>query len=263
MIGVVGAAAGAAGSSAAAGASREAAAINNQLAIKFRDRNQERLEGLSYEQVDPLSFQEQAAGLTSWGRDIMRTAAYGEENLAGADLLRSSLLRQANFDFSDLPPDMLRSMDQSALARSFGGPGGLAENISLKNRIGLANRGLQGFQSIAGLESTFTPNPVTSLWDLAKFETSQRVTSLELDRWRVAQQASIDEATLGVQTGATNQRAANNAAAVNWTGAGQVLQSVGTAVSGYNTGATQQANSSALQSALAGSLSSLGGGGSV
>jgi hypothetical protein len=261
LIGVVGSVAGGIGASKSAEAAREAAQINTYLARAFRTRTEENLEGVEYDPVDPMAFMGQAEDLTEWGRNILRTAAYGEENLEGADNLRSSLLRQAQFDFSDIPPDALQAMDTSALARSYGGPGGLTENISLANRIDLANRGLQGFQQQATMEAGFTPNPVTNLWDLAKFETSNRLTQLDLDRWRIGQQIQADQWATGVEMGAVESRAENNAAAANWTATGNVLQSVGTAISGYQTGMTQQANSNMLQQALQSSLASLGGGG--
>lgn len=250
---------GAMGSSAQAGANRDAATITAMMAKKFGKEQMEDLEKLDYDPVNLMELMGDAQSLVDWGFDTSREKAYGAENLAGVDQLKSDTLARASFDFSSLPPDMLDALDKGILARTAGGPAGLAENISLQNRIALAEAGFNQFNALASNDAQFTPNPVGTLFDLGKFNTAQQQYDLEFDLGKIRQELAVEEFKFNALTGAVNQRAANDSNAVALTGISSVLSSVGQGISSSALGSSLRGASSSMQNTTNSLLSSITG----
>lgn len=250
---------GAAGSSKQAGANREASQVVALMAKKFGKDQLAELGSMDYDPVKIMEMLGDAETLVDFGFEQSREKAYGADNIEAVDRLQADTLARASFDFSSLPPDMLDALDRGTLARTAGGPAGLAENISLQNRISLAEAGFNQFNALSSNNAQFTPNPVGTLFDLGKFETAQKQYDLEFDMNRIRQELAIEEFKFQAMTGAVQQKAANNSSAVGLTGVSSVLSSVGQGISSNALQSSLRASSASMQNTTSSLLSSITG----
>ena len=256
---VGGAVLGGASASEQASANRDAANQVMSLAQQFGRDQLQQLDELDYDPVELMDMLGQAEELVDFGFTESRERAYGEENIEDVDALQRESLERARFDFSSLPSDMLGAMDDSILARAAGGPAGRAENISLQNRIALSEAGFNQFNQLASNNAQFTPNPVGTLFDLGKFQTAQQQSDLDFDMQKIRQELAIEEFKFRAMTGAINQKAANDAGAVNLGAASNVLTSVGQGFSSSGLSSATGAAGSQMQGTSSGLISSITG----
>jgi hypothetical protein len=140
----------------------------------------EGLAGFELPRVNPLDFEDEGFALTERAMAQMRiegektfNQAVGAANLPLFNSFLTDSLERANFDFSSLPAGVTRRVEGSALARALGGPAGLAENLSVENKIRLQQGGEQGAFRALGFKAGFLPdllNPIDSVFKLAEFE---------------------------------------------------------------------------------------------
>lgn len=218
---------------------------------------------VDFREVDPLDFIESGFALTEDGFNFQselgqrnRTTVLGEENTQGFDAFKRESLEQARFDFTSIPQNILDTLDKSALARSISGPAGQAENLSVQNKIALANRGQNSlFQSLA-FDNQFVidpPNPLNTVFDLADFDFRNSQSQLSADQFNSSGllQADMFNSNLeltkaqslldtefkrfGITTGLQGQFAANDAGAIRAGNVGNFLDTIargGTAIGG-------------------------------
>lgn len=256
---VGGAVLGGASASEQASANRDAANQVMSLAQQFGQGTLDQLDTMDYDPVELMSLLGDAEEIVDFGFDQSREKAYGEENIEAVDALQREALDRSRFDFSSLPADMLDAMDDSTLARTAGGPAGQAENISLQNRISLAESGFNQFNSLASNNAQFTPNPVGTLFDLGKFRTAQQQTDLDFDMQKLRQELAIEEFRFNAMTGAIQQKAANDAGAVNLGAASNVLTSVGQGFSSSGLSSATSGAGSQMQGTSSSLISSITG----
>lgn len=201
-------------------------------------------------------FKDEAAGLLREGNQLAvdlaqenRAVAVGEGNLESYEQLKSDALKMANYDFSPIPRDIMRSLDQSALSRGDTGLMGLSERLAFDQKLNLANVGENRFFRALGFDATFVPATLTAdnLFEranqLAQFEQNenQRLFDNEIKRNALVADVfgSAAGTTLNVEstqaqglTQAEMLRAGNNAGAIGLAGAGSTLGSVAGGLSG-------------------------------
>lgn len=226
-------------------ANRDAAKMIALMAKDFGAEQLKELEGMDYDPVGLLGLLGDAETLVDFGFEQAREKAVGADNIDDLDQLQADALARANFDFESLPPDILGALDNSALARTAGGPAGLAENISLQNRMALADQGFNTFNAITSNNAQFTPNPVGTLFELGKFNSAQQQMDLDFDLRRIGQELAIEEFKFSAMAGAIQQRADNDAGAVGLSAAGSALSAIG---GGFSSAGLSSATAAAGQS---------------
>lgn len=283
-VGVGGAVAGVAGSAMSASSAKKQAKGEEQRYAAMRKMfgqqqpglgalaGIEELAGFELPRINPLDYEDAGFALTERAMAQMRiegektfNQAVGAANLPLFNAFLTDSLERANFDFSSLPEGVTRRVEGSALARGLGGPAGLAENLSVENKLRLQQSGEQGAFRALGFKQGFLPdllNPIDSVFKLAEFELQNnqqqlgvaglqlnalgQAANLEMGRFQLeAGYQAPNYAGLGAQAGA------NTLAAV-----GQGLSTIGMAYgmsqSGRSYGAQQPgygATSSSMPSA--------------
>lgn len=224
----------------AAGAEREAA---NRLKL-FQDLNPgatsaEGFEGFTDFQlnVNPLDYQEAGIDLTEDVQNYLFKQAdksFGrvlKSNMGLFDELVTNSLEQANYDFTSLPPEVMRRVEGSALSRSLGGPAGLAENLSVENKIRLQQQGENTAFKALSFRQGFEPdilNPMSTIFDLANFERQNQVSEAGIQMQGLSALGDLELQRFGLEAGfqQPNTAGIGSAASANtWNAISQGLSS--------------------------------------
>jgi len=218
----------------------------------FEDRNpgastMAGLEGLSEFQlnINPLDYQDAGFGLTEDAQDFMFAQAdksLGRVLGSNRPLFDSFLtdnLERANYDFKSLPQEILRTVEGSALSRSLGGPAGLAENLSVENKIRLQQQGESSAFRALAFRQGFEPdilNPINTVFDLANFERQNQVSEAGIQMNALGSLGNLEMQRFGLEAGfqAPNTSGVNEAANANmWNAASQGLMAAGSIYGAY------------------------------
>jgi hypothetical protein len=227
-------------------------ARSEALAKLFSDRNpgastMAGLEGLSEFQlnVNPLDFQDAGFGLTEDAQDFMFKQAdksFGRVLGSNRPLFDSFLtdnLERANYDFKSLPKEITRTLEGSALSRSLGGPAGLAENLSVENKIRLQQQGESSAFRALAFRQGFEPdilNPIPTVMALADFERQNQVSEAGIQMNALGSLGNLEMQRFGLeaQFQAPNVAGVNQAANANmWNAASQGLMAAGSIYGAY------------------------------
>jgi hypothetical protein len=206
--------AGKAGKAQAAGEARRQAALLRLFGQ--RDPGAAQLEGLmglaEFDiNVNPLDFQDAGFGLTSDAMDFLRNQAeltfnqtVGPQNLGTFNAFLSDNLERANFDFSSLPKEITRTLEGSALSRAVGGPAGLAENLSVENKLRLQQQSESSAFRALAFRQGFQPdliNPIQTTMDLAKFEQQSQIAEAGIQLSALNAAANIETSRFALEAG--------------------------------------------------------------
>lgn len=234
------------------------AAMMQQL---FADRNpgaatMEGLEAFANWQldVDPLDYQKEGFQLTEDAQSYLFEQADKSFNrVMGSNrpLFETFLtdnLERANYDFSSLPPEIMRRVEGSALSRSLGGPAGLAENLSVENKIRLQQQGESSAFRALGFRAGFEPdilNPIPNVFALADFERTNQIQEANVQMGALGALGNLEMQRFGLEAGfqaqPINTAGISQAANANmWNAASQGLSTLGSAYGAYSSRTAQQ-----------------------
>lgn len=205
---------GKAGKAQAAGEERRYAALRKLFGQ--RDPGAAQLEGLmgmaEFDiNVNPLDFEDDGFGLTERAMDFLRnqaeltfTQTVGAGNVGTFNSFLSDNLERANFDFSSLPAEITRRVEGSALARGIGGPAGLAENLSVENKLRLQQQSESSAFRALAFRQGFQPdliNPIETTMDLAKFEQQNQIAEAGIQLQALNAAANIESGRFALEAG--------------------------------------------------------------
>lgn len=212
--------------------------------------------------IDPMDYIKKGGKLSSWAMDFMRDQAektfnqtVGKENLPLFETFVTDNLERASYDFSSLPPEIMRRVEGSALSRSLGGPAGMAENLSVENKIRLQQQGENSAFRALGFKQGFMPdtiNPISSVFELANFERTNQVQSANVQLGALGALGNLEMQRFGLEAGFQAQPMntagiASAGSANTWNAVSQGLGSLTSAAmmyGGRNTQAQSMAGSS-------------------
>lgn len=187
----------------------------------------EGLEGLAgFEvNVNPMDFMQDGGKLTDWAMDFMRAQAettfeqtVRPENVPLFNQFVTDNLERANFDFSSVPAEIMRTVEGSALSRAIGGPAGMAENLSVENKIRLQQTGENSAFRALGFRQGFMPdllNPIDSVMGLATFERQNQIASAEVQMGALGALGNLEMQRFGLEAGFQAPNVAGIGAAAN------------------------------------------------
>lgn len=160
--------------------------------------------------VDPLDYQEAGFDLTEDAQKYLFAQADKSFNrVMGSNrpLFETFLtdnLERANYDFSSLPPEIMRRVEGSALSRSLGGPAGLAENLSVENKIRLQQQGESSAFRALGFRAGFEPdilNPIPNVFALADFERTNQIQEANVQMGALGALGNLEMQRFGLEAG--------------------------------------------------------------
>lgn len=195
--------------------------------------------------VNPLDFQDAGFGLTEDAQTYLFEQAdksFGRvigNNRGLFDTFLTDNLERANYDFSSLPAEITRTLEGSALSRAIGGPAGLAENLSVENKIRLQEQGESSAFRALSFRQGFEPdllNPITTVMALADFEKSSQLAEAGIQMSALGSLGNLEMQRFGLEAGfqAPNTAGINEAANANmWGAASQGLMAAGSIYGAY------------------------------
>lgn len=195
--------------------------------------------------VNPLDFQDAGFGLTEDAQDFLFEQADKSfarvmgSNRGLFDTFLTDNLERANYDFSSLPGEIMRRVEGSALSRSLGGPAGMAENLSVENKIRLQQQGESSAFRALGFRQGFEPdllNPIPTVMALADFEKSSQLAEAGIQMGALGSLGNLEMQRFGLEAGfqAPNTAGINEAANANmWGAASQGLMAAGSIYGAY------------------------------
>lgn len=160
--------------------------------------------------VDPLDYQEAGFDLTEDAQKYLFTQADKSFNrVMGSnrpqfESFLADNLERANYDFSSLPPEIMRRVEGSALSRSLGGPAGLAENLSVENKIRLQQQGENSAFRALGFRAGFEPdilNPIPNVFALADFERTNQIQEANVQMGALGALGNLEMQRFGLEAG--------------------------------------------------------------
>lgn len=195
--------------------------------------------------VNPLDFQDSGFGLAAdsmeWMRDqgeMTFNRTVGAGNLDTFNSFLSDNLERANFDFDTLPPEILRRVEGSALSRAIGGPAGMAENLSVENKLRLQQQSEQSAFRALGFKQGFMPdvlNPIDTVMDLARFEQQNQISSAGIQAQALGAVADLEMSRFALEAGYQPPNTAGIGAAAGAQAANTMSQAFMTAGMMYGT----------------------------
>lgn len=230
------------------------------LAKLFQDRDpgaatMEGLAGLAEFDinVNPLDYQDAGFGLTEDAQKYMFEQAdisFGRvigNNRGLFDTFLTDNLERANYDFSSLPAEITRTLEGSALSRAIGGPAGLAENLSVENKIRLQQQGESSAFRALSFRQGFEPdilNPIPNVFALADFERQNQVSEAGIQMSALGSLGNLEMQRFGLEAGFQPPNTAGIGAAAtanNWNAASGAFSSLSSMAMMYGGGSTGQA----------------------
>jgi hypothetical protein len=195
--------------------------------------------------VNPLDYQDAGFGLTEDAQDYLFAQADKSFNrVVGSnrglfDTFLTDNLERANYDFSSLPAEITRTLEGSALSRAIGGPAGLAENLSVENKMRLQQQSENSAFKALSFRQSFEPdllNPIPTVLALAEFEKSSQLAEAGIQMGALGSLGNLEMQRFGLEAGfqAPNVAGVNEAANANmWGAASQGLMAAGSIYGAY------------------------------
>lgn len=190
--------------------------------------------------INPADFQDVGFDMTRDAMNFMREDAeitfnqtVGPQNLGQFNQFLSDNLERSNFDFSSLPPEITRTLESSALSRGLGGPAGLAENLSVENKLRLQQQSENSAFRALGFRQGFMPdliNPLGTVFELANFERQNQLGEAGIQLQALSAGADLEMQRFGLEAGyqPPNNAGVNAAAnAQTWNAISQSLSTAG------------------------------------